>query len=78
MTKAHTDFLNHGHGLANSNWSAWYCAYQYAAEINSPLLGLIDRGCNYAYKQQHVPAKFLSAAEKLYRQAIDSVSGLPG
>ena len=71
-TKAHKDFLNHGHALARSAWSAWYTAYQYAAEIQSPLLPLIDKGCDYAEKQRHVPDKYLRAAEALYNSALDA------
>ena len=74
VTLAHNDFLIHGHALATSCWSAWWCAYQYAAEIKSPLLTLIDKGCDYAEKMLPIPSKYLKAAQKLWKQAQDALS----
>jgi hypothetical protein len=73
-SQAHNDFLNHGHALAQSSWSAWYSAYRYAEEIKSSLLPLIDKGCDYAEKMKPIPTKYLNAGERLYRQAIDSLA----
>jgi hypothetical protein len=78
VTKEHSDFANQGHNLASSNWSAWWCAYQYAASVKSDLLPLIDKGCDYAEKQKHVPQKYLAAAETLYWQAIDRLAKARG
>jgi hypothetical protein len=72
LTQAHNDFLHHGHGLSNSNWSAWWCAYQYAAEVDSPLLPLIDKGCDYAEKMKPIPNKYLKAAERLFHDAVSA------
>jgi hypothetical protein len=76
LTKELNDFLNHGNRLDCSNWSAWFAAYRYAESIGSPLLPLIDKGCDYAEQQRHVPKKYLDAAERLFRQAMDSVATL--
>lgn len=73
LSTAHNDFLIHGHKLANSDWSAWWCAYQYATEIGSPLLPLIDKGCNYAEQMRPVPAKYLNAAQKLWEHSQAAV-----
>lgn len=70
MTEAHRQFLNFGHTLVNSNWSAWYCAYQYASEINSNLLPLIEKGCDYAEQMKRIPEKYLRAGEELFNQAM--------
>jgi hypothetical protein len=72
MTKAHNDFLNRGHALILSGWTAWWTAYQYAAETKSPLLSLIDKGCDFAERQRPVPAKYLRAAEQLFQEALSA------
>lgn len=73
-SKAHEDFMNHGHGLALSSWDAWFCAYQYAAEINSPILNLIEKGCDYAEKMKPIPERYLAAAQSLFYEAISKCS----
>ena len=68
-------FLNHGHGLSCSSWSAWFTAFQYADSLGSPLLKEIDKGCDYAGQQKHVPQRYLAAAERLYSEAINAKRG---
>lgn len=70
MSTSRAQFLAHGHKLANSNWTAWYCAYQYASEFHKDVLPMIDKGCNYAEKQKPVPMKYLKVAEALYQTAL--------
>lgn len=70
MTKELQDFRNHGHKLDRSDWSAWFTAFRYAESVRSPLLPLIDKGCDYAERQRHVPEKYLRAAEQLYQDAM--------
>lgn len=72
MTDALRNFQAHGHKLDCSDWSAWFTAFQYANSIGSPLLPLIDKGCDYAEKQRRVPDKYLKAAERLFAQAMAS------
>lgn len=68
-----TNFVNHGHKLDTSDWSAWYSAYKYAEEHHPEYVKAIDKGCDCADKQKPVPDKYLKVAQQLYATALKEV-----